>query len=241
MTRTGLFAHAVPPGHTADTWMDEAEALARESDVEALDIFVESVAFGVEHLARMGALARELGLPLRAHVEQLSTMRSVPVALEWGARSVDHLSVIHPDDVAPLAASETAAVLLPGAELMNAEATPPARALADAGAICVLATDFNPGTSPIASLPVIVGLAVRRYGWSVREALLAATAERRLRAGPVRRSSARSSPASAPTRSCSTARPSTSPTASATTRSPRSFAGGELAWVRPDQAWRVRS
>ena len=76
-----------PPGFTADAWMDEAEALARECDVDALDIFVESVAFGNEHLARMGAIAAATGRPLRAHVEQLSTMRSVPVALEHGARS----------------------------------------------------------------------------------------------------------------------------------------------------------
>ena len=175
MTMTGLFAHAVPPGTTADAWLEEAEALARECDVDALDIFVESVAFTNEHLARMGAVARETGRPLRAHVEQFAAHRSVPVALEWGARSVDHLSCLHPDDIAPLAASECAAVLLPGAELLGGEHTPPARALADAGAIGVLATDLNPGTSPVASMPVIVGLAVRRYGWSVREALLAAT------------------------------------------------------------------
>ena len=175
MTMTGLFAHAVPPGTTADAWLEEAEALARECDVDALDIFVESVAFTNEHLARMGAVARETGRPLRAHLEQFAAHRSVPVALEWGARSVDHLSCLHPDDIAPLAASECAAVLLPGAELLGGEHTPPARALADAGAIGVLATDLNPGTSPVASMPVIVGLAVRRYGWSVREALLAAT------------------------------------------------------------------
>ena len=102
-------------------------------------------------------------------------MRSVPVAVEEGARSVDHLSLLHPDDVSLLARSECAAVLLPGAEFMNAEHAAPGRALADAGAICVLATDLNPGTSPILSLPVIVGLAVRRYGWSAREAILAAT------------------------------------------------------------------
>ena len=58
MTMTGLFAHAVPPGTTADAWLEEAEALARECDVDALDIFVESVAFTNEHLARMGAVAR---------------------------------------------------------------------------------------------------------------------------------------------------------------------------------------
>jgi len=175
MAITGLFAHAVPPAMDADEWMDEAEALARECDIDALDIFVESIAFANEHLARLGAVARELGRPLRAHVEQLATHRSVPVALEWGARSVDHLSCLHPDDVAPLAAAECAAVLLPGAELLGGEHTPPARALADAGAIGVLATDLNPGTSPVASMPLIIGLAVRRYGWSVREALLAAT------------------------------------------------------------------
>ena len=240
MRLTGLFAHAVPPGFTADGWMDEAEALARECDVDALDIFVESVAFGLEQLDRMGAIAADLGLPLRAHVEQLSTMRSVPVALRRGARSVDHLSVIHPDDVGPLAASETAAVLLPGAELMNAEATPPARALADAGAICVLATDFNPGTSPIASLPVIIGLAVRRYGWSVREALLATTLNAAYVLGwsaelgslePGKRADAivLDGPAEhIPYRF------GHNPVAAV-------FVAGELAWVRPDQAWRVRA
>src|SRR4029079_2946236 len=71
--------------------------------------------------------------------------------------------------------SEPAAVLLPGAEFLGAEETAPARGLADAGAICVLGTDLNPGTSPVASIPAILGLAVRRYGWSVREALLACT------------------------------------------------------------------
>jgi imidazolonepropionase len=240
MRLTGLFAHAVPPGFSADSWMDEAEALAHECDVDALDIFVESVAFGNEQLARMGAIARDTGRPLRAHVEQLSTLRSVPVALEWGARSVDHLSRMHPDDVAPLAASECAAVLLPGAELMNAEPVPPARALADAGAICVLATDLNPGTSPVASMPVIIGLAVRLYGWSVREALVAATlnaayvlgwadqlgslevgkrADVLLLDGPAEHVPYRFGH---------------NPVAAV-------FAAGELAWVRPDQAWRVRS
>jgi imidazolonepropionase len=240
MRLTGLFAHAVPPGFTADGWMDQAEALARECDVDALDIFVETVAFGNEHLARMGAIARETGRVLRAHVEQLSTQRSVPVALEWDARSVDHLSLMHPDDVAPLAASECAAVLLPGAELMNAEHTPPARELADAGAICVLATDFNPGTSPITSLPVIVGLAVRRYGWSVREALLATTLNAAYVLGwseelgslePGKRADVLllDGPAEhVPYRF------GHNPVAIV-------IAAGEVAWVRPDQAWRVRS
>jgi imidazolonepropionase len=178
-TSTALLAHSVPPGFDADGWMDEVETMLprviAETGASALDIFVESVAFSNEHLARMGGLASKYGLSLRCHVEQFATHRSVPVALEHGARSVDHLACLHPDDLGPLAAAECAAVLLPGAEFLGAEELAPGRELADAGAICVLATDLNPGTSPIVALPVIVGLAVRRYGWSVREALLAVT------------------------------------------------------------------
>ena len=176
-TRTALLAHAVPDGYTTTTWMDEVEEMLPEAleHASALDIFVESIAFGLDDLDRMGRLATANGVSLRAHVEQFTTMRSVPVALEHNARSVDHLATIHPDDIGPLAASECAAVLLPGAEVMGAEACAPARELIEAGAIVVLATDGNPGTSPIFSLPLIVGLGVRRYGLSTREALLGVT------------------------------------------------------------------
>jgi imidazolonepropionase len=172
---TGLFAHSVPDGYSPGDWMDEVDALAAEADVDALDIYVESVAFRNEDLERLGEIARREGVPLRAHVEQFNTNRSVPVALAAGARSVDHLACLDPEDRAPLAAAECAAVLLPGAEFLGAERTAPGRALADAGAICVLATDCNPGTSPVHSLPLVIGLAVRRYGWTVREALAACT------------------------------------------------------------------
>jgi len=172
---TGLFAHAVPAGYDAASWMDEVDRLASEADVDALDIYVESVAFRNQDLERLGEIARREGVPLRAHVEQFNANRSVPVALAAGARSVDHLACLHPDDLAPLAAAECAAVLLPGAEFLGAEQLAPGRALADAGAICVLASDCNPGTSPIHSLPLVIGLAVRRYGWTAREALAACT------------------------------------------------------------------
>jgi imidazolonepropionase len=239
VTVTGLFAHAVPPGWEADAWMDEVDALAAECDVDALDIYVESVAFGNAHLERLGSIAAREGVPLRAHVEQFSTNRSVPVALAAGARSVDHLARLHPDDLAPLAAAECAAVLLPGAEFLGAEALAPGRALADAGAICVLATDCNPGTSPVLSLPLVVGRAVRRYGWSVREALAAVTlnaawvlgrsgevgsiepgkqADLVLLDGPAEHVPYRFG------------------------RNPVAVVvrGGEVVWVRPDQTWRVR-
>jgi imidazolonepropionase len=238
-TLTGLFAHAVPEGFTADRWMDEVEALAGEVDVDALDIYVESVAFANEHLERLGEMARARGVPLRAHVEQFATNRSVPVALAAGARSVDHLACLHADDVAPLAGSECAAVLLPGAEFLGAERVAPARDLADAGAICVLGTDLNPGTSPIASMPVIVGLAVRRYGWTVREALLACT----LNAAYVLGMSGEVGLLE-PGRRADVILLDT-PAAHLPYRFARNpvcavFVAGRPAWVRPDSAWRLK-
>lgn len=176
---TALLAHAVPDGYTADSWMDQVElmlpSVMTETDTGGLDIFVESLAFGNDHLTRMGALAAKYKVPLRAHVEQLATHGSVPVGISAGARSLDHLSCMPLSDIPALAAAECAAVLLPGAEFMNAEQTAPGRQLADAGAICALATDFNPGTSPILSLPLIAGLAARLYGFSIKELLLALT------------------------------------------------------------------
>jgi imidazolonepropionase len=178
-TSTGLLAHAVPEGYTADSWMDAVQEMLPEvlaaGDVTALDIYVESVAFDNGHLRRMGELARQHRLDLRAHVEQFNANHSVPVAIELGARSVDHLACLDEDEIEPLARAETAAVLLPGAEFLGDERLAPARALADAGAICVLGTDLNPGTSPVLSLPLIMGLATRRYRWSIEEVLLACT------------------------------------------------------------------
>jgi imidazolonepropionase len=239
---TALLAHAVPDGYTAAGWMDAVERLLPEvratTRATALDIFVEEIAFGVEDLDRAGALARAHGLDLRAHIEQLTTMRSVGPALEAGARSLDHLSCLHPDDVAPLARAECAAVLLPSAELLGAEHVAPGRALADAGAICVLATDLNPGTSPVASLPLVIGLAVRRYGWSTGEALLAGT----LNAAWVLRLSDQTGSLEEGKRADVLVldgplehvpyRLGHNPVALA-------FVGGELAWTRADQAWRI--
>jgi imidazolonepropionase len=242
MRSTALLAHAVPDGYDGDGWMDVVEMMADEvgeqTAATALDIYVESVAFTNDHLARMGQIAARLDLDLRAHVEQFNANRSVPVALEAGARSVDHLACLHQADVAPLAGAECAAVLLPGAEFLGDEHLAPARDLADAGAICVLATDCNPGTSPLQALPLVIGLAVRRYGWSVVEALLATTlnaawvlrlsdelgslevgkrADVLLVDGPVERIPYRFGH---------------NPVAAV-------FVAGELAWVRPDQEWRI--
>ena len=178
-TSTALLAHSVPSGYTADGWMDEVELMLPEvlalGGVSALDIFVESVAFSNAHLERMGALAARAGLALRSHVEQFGGYRSVPVALAVGARSVDHLATLAPQDVEPLAQAECAAVLLPAAEFLGAEHRAPGRELLDAGAMVVLATDANPGTAPVVSIPLVIGLAVRLYRMSTREALAATT------------------------------------------------------------------
>jgi len=241
-TTTALLAHAVPDGYDGDGWMDEVAAMvpevARSTRATALDIYVESIGFTNEHLRRMGELAATHGLDLRTHVEQFNSHRSIPVALEVGARSVDHLSCLHRDDIGPLAAADCAAVLLPGAEFMGNEHVPPARQLVEAGALCVLATDANPGTSPIVSMPLIVGLAVRRYGWSAREALLAAT----LNAAWVLRLSADTGSLEVGKRADALVldgplehipyRLGHNPVAIA-------FLGGEPVWVRPDSAWRV--
>jgi imidazolonepropionase len=240
---TALVAHAVPDGFDADGWLDAVEAalpdMLAATAVQALDVYVESVAFTNAHLARVGALAAAHGLDLRAHVEQFAQHRSVPVALEHGARSVDHLACLHEDDVRALAAAECAAVLLPGAEVLGEEAVAPARALADAGAIAVLATDANPGTSPVVSLPLILALAVRRYRWSAREALLAAT----LNAAWVLRRSHDTGSLEVGKRADVLVldgpiemlpyRLGHNPVALA-------FAGGRLVHVRPDSAWRLQ-
>ncbi|HEX8086989.1 MAG TPA: imidazolonepropionase [Solirubrobacteraceae bacterium] len=237
-TSTALLAHAVPDGYDPDTWMDEVEELVPRTRASALDIYVESIAFGNEHLERMGALAHANGRDLRAHVEQFARHGSVPVAVAAGARSVDHLAECLDDDVAVLAAAECAAVLLPGAEFLGRERLAPGRDLADAGAICVLGTDCNPGTSPIVSLPLVVGLAVRRYDWTPLEALAAVT----LNAAWVLRIEGDRGSIEVGKRADVVLldapvehvpyRFGHNPVAAV-------WIGGQLVWARPDQAWRI--
>jgi imidazolonepropionase len=176
---TALLAHSVPEGYDAASWMGEVEAMMPEvvslGTVSALDIFVESIAFSNADLETMGALAAAASLALRAHVEQFGGYRSVPVALAAGARSVDHLSTLAAEDIGPLAEADCAAVLLPAAEFLGAEHRAPARALLEAGALVALATDLNPGTAPVASMPLVIGLGARMYAMNTLELLAATT------------------------------------------------------------------
>ena len=213
------------------------DAVLAQTRADTLDIFVESIAFSNDDLARMGTLAREHRLRLRAHVEQLDSHGSVPVAIAAGARSVDHLSCMPVDDIPALVGSECAAVLLPGAEFIGAERMAPGRELADAGAVCALATDLNPGTSPIVSMPLIAGLAVRRYGWTIKQALLAMTLNAAWVLGYARELGALSAGRRADVLLLD----------SSVSHIPYRFGhnpvaaviiGGQVVWVREDHAWR---
>ena len=241
MRLTGLFAHAVPPGFTADGWMDEAEALARECDVDALDIFVESVAFGLEQLDRMGAIARgpraAAARARRAALhDALGPGRAAP------RRALGRPPLGHPPRrrrAARGVRDRRGAAARRRADERRGDGRRRARSPTPARSACSRPTS-TPGTSPIASLPVIIGLAVRRYGWSVREALLATTLNAAYVLGwsaelgslePGKRADAivLDGPAEhLPYRF------GHNPVAAV-------FVAGELAWVRPDQAWRVRA
>ena len=176
---TWLGAHAVPPEFDdGDAYLDfalaevlpEAAALA-----EAADVFVERGAFDVPQARRYLEACREAGLALRLHADQFTEMGGIPLAVELGARSVDHLEATGDEGVRALGGSDVAAVLLPVAALFLGRPMPPGRALVDAGAIVALATDFNPGSAYCESLPVVMSLACTQLGLSPAEALAACT------------------------------------------------------------------
>jgi imidazolonepropionase len=176
---TWLGAHAVPPEQPdADAYVDWAlaEVLPAAARVAvAADVFVERGTFGIETARRYLRACAEAGLALRLHGDQLTEMGAVPLAVELGARSVDHLESTGAEGVAALAKSDVAAVLLPVAALYLGRPMPPGRALVDAGAIVALATDFNPGSAFCESLPVVATLACTQLGLAPEEALGAMT------------------------------------------------------------------
>jgi imidazolonepropionase len=179
---TCLAAHAVPKGLSAGEWIGRAAdelipVAAEEGLLSAVDIYVESIAFQLEHAARLAKEAEALGLGMRMHADQLEDGQGASFAARWGLVSADHLNHTSLDAVADLAASDTVAVLVPGATFtLRQSKKPPARDLIEAGAIVALGTDLNPGTSPIYSIPLVIALACRLYGLRPLEALAAATA-----------------------------------------------------------------
>jgi len=176
---TWLGAHSVPPEFgDGDAYLDFAlaEVLPDAAKVaEAADVFLERGAFSAEQAERYLRAAAGHGLALRLHGDQFTESGAIPLAVELGARSVDHLEATGSDGVDRLAGSDVAAVLLPVAALYLRRSMPPARALIDRGAIVVLATDFNPGSAFCDSLPVVMTLACTQLGMSAGEALCATT------------------------------------------------------------------
>lgn len=176
---TFLAAHAVPPEFRgrADAYIDAVvlpalEAAHAEGLVDAVDGFCEGIAFSPAQMRRVFERARALGLPVKLHAEQLSDLGGARLAAEFGALSADHLEHLAPADCAALAAAGTVAVLLPGAfHMLRETVAPPVAALRAAGVDIALATDCNPGTSPLTSPLLAMNMGCLLFGLTPQEAL----------------------------------------------------------------------
>jgi imidazolonepropionase len=169
----------VPPEFAdADAYLDFAlaEVLPQAAELaEAADVFLERGAFDAQQSRRYLEACAGAGLVLRLHGDQFTEQGAVALAIELGARSIDHLEATGDDGVRVLAASEVVAVLLPASALFLARPMPPGRALVDAGGAVALATDFNPGSAFCESLPLVCSLAATQLGLAPGEALSACT------------------------------------------------------------------
>jgi imidazolonepropionase len=176
---TWLGAHSVPPEFDgAESYLDYAltEVLPEAARIaDAADVFLERGAFDAAQARRYLTDCREAGLALRMHGDQFTESGAILLAVELGARSVDHLEATGEEGVRALAASDVVGVLLPASALFLDRPMPPARALVDAGATVALATDFNPGSSFTTSLPLVCSLACTQLHLSPAEALAAVT------------------------------------------------------------------
>jgi len=184
VSTTFLGAHALPPefaGRT-DDYIDEVcarmlPALAGEGLVDAVDAFCERIGFSHAQTARVFAAAQGLGLPVKLHAEQLSDQGGAALVAQYGGLSADHLEYLSPDGIAAMARAGTVAVLLPGAYyFLREQQAPPLDALRAAGVPLAVATDCNPGTSPLTSLLLAMNLACTLWRLTPLEALLGCTA-----------------------------------------------------------------
>jgi imidazolonepropionase len=176
---TWLGAHAVPPEFsTADDYLDFAlaEVLPEAAQLaEAADVFLERGVFDAAQARRYLEACRAARLELRLHADQFTEAGGIPLAIEVGARSVDHLEATGPGGVRALGASGVTGVLLPVAALFLDRPMPPGRDLLDAGAILAIATDFNPGSAFCERLPVAMTLACTQLGLGPESTLVACT------------------------------------------------------------------
>lgn len=181
---TFLGAHALPPefaGRPDDYITDVCDvmlpALAAQGLVDAVDAFCERIGFTNAQTARVFEKARALGLPVKLHAEQLSDQGGAAIVARHGGLSADHLEHLSEEGIAAMARAGTVAVLLPGAYYYLRETTmPPIAALRAAGVPMAVATDCNPGTSPLTSLLLALNMACTLWRLTPQEALLGVTA-----------------------------------------------------------------
>ena len=180
---TYLGAHAVPPEHAGNArgYVDRLcteliPAVAASKLADAFDAYCEQVAFTAALVARTFEAARAHGLPVKLHADQLSNMHGAALAAQYGALSADHLEYTDADGIAAMAQSGTVAVLLPGAYYFLRETQrPPIELLRDANVPMAVATDCNPGTSPLTSILTAMNFAAVEFGFSTAECLAGVT------------------------------------------------------------------
>ena len=180
---TCLAAHALPPEYKdrADDYIEHIctemlPALAAEGLVDAVDAFCEYLAFSTEQVERVFKVAQRLGLPVKLHAEQLSSLHGSSLAARYQALSADHLEFMTEEDAIAMAASGTVAVLLPGAFYFLRETQlPPMEALRKHGVKIAIASDLNPGTSPALSVRLMLNMACTLFRMTPEEALAGAT------------------------------------------------------------------
>ncbi len=180
---THLGAHAMPPGATdkdayiADVIERQLPLAHREGSADAVDAFTEGIAFSVGQTRRVFAAAKALGLPVKIHAEQLSNLGGAAMAAgEFAALSADHIEYLDEAGIAAMRAAGTVAVLLPGAfYFIKEKQKPPVAALRAAGVPIAVATDCNPGSSPLTSLLLAINMACTLFGLTPEEALAGVT------------------------------------------------------------------
>ncbi|UWR17288.1 imidazolonepropionase [Sulfitobacter sp. M368] len=178
-----LGAHAVPKDYAgrADTYIDEVcipalRAAHAEGLVDAVDGFCEGIAFDTAQIARLFDVAQELGLPIKLHAEQLSHIGGTKLAADYGAISADHVEYANAADAKALAGAGTVAVLLPGAfYTVHETQAPPVAAFRTEGTKMALATDCNPGSSPLTSLLLTMNMGCTLFRLTPEEALRGVT------------------------------------------------------------------
>jgi imidazolonepropionase len=181
---THLAAHAIPPEFTGDPirYLDEVAipSLYQARDeglVDAVDAFCEGIAFSPEQVDHLFRVSRNLGLPVKLHAEQLSDLKGAVLAARFHALSADHLEYLGQDGIDAIAQAGTVAVILPGAFYTLRETQmPPIAALREAGVPMAVATDCNPGSSPMTSLPLAMNMACTLFRMTPVEAVLGVTA-----------------------------------------------------------------